>query len=103
MITESNFKKMLITISYKLLGLSLSASCKGLLTTSSNDGVFKILDVFNVGDPKIIHEKSTNLGAIQCSAASPNSPFVFAVGGDNKSHNFKIFDVKEIPQGNELL
>lgn len=36
---------------------------------------------------------------MQCLAANPDIPLVFAVGGDNKAHNFKVIDLSEISTG----
>lgn len=82
-----------------ILGLSLSSSCPGLLVTSANDGVIKVWDIINNKEPWSVWEKKTNLGALLCLAPNPDNPFVFAVGGDNKSHNYKIFDLLKIPEG----
>lgn len=79
-------------------GLSLSASCPGLLVSCSNDGVIKIWDIAQ-NDPTFIWEQTSNLGAIQCLAANPDNGFIFTVGGDNKEHNFKVLDLMEIPTG----
>ncbi|XP_034946754.1 periodic tryptophan protein 1 homolog [Chelonus insularis] len=80
----------------EVTGLSLSSSCPGLLVTTSNDGVIKVWDAVNHESLTEIWEKKLNLGNIQCLAACPDNPFVFAVGGDNKSHNFKLWDLTEI-------
>uniref|UniRef100_A0A6V7LZ75 Uncharacterized protein n=1 Tax=Bracon brevicornis TaxID=1563983 RepID=A0A6V7LZ75_9HYME len=80
----------------EVTGLSLSASCPGLLVTSAYDGVIKVWDVLDVHNAEMIFEKKTNLGQLQCLASSPDSPFVFATGGDHKSHNYKIWDLMEI-------
>jgi len=79
-------------------GLSLSTLCRGLLVSCSNDGVIKIWDL-DQQSPTLLWEKESNLGAIQCLAANPDNGFVFAVGGDNKAHNFKVLDLMDIPAG----
>ncbi|XP_012222088.1 periodic tryptophan protein 1 homolog [Linepithema humile] len=80
----------------EVTGLSLSTSCRGLLVSCSNDSVIKIWDL-NQQSPTLLSEKENNLGAIQCLAANPNNGFVFAVGGDNKAHNFKVLNLMDIP------
>lgn len=85
----------------EITGLSLSSSYQGLLVTSSNDSIIKVWDILDSKDPSIIWEKKTNLGALQCLAANPDIPLVFAVGGDNKSHNFKVIDLSEISAVND--
>ncbi|KAK2588421.1 hypothetical protein KPH14_004420 [Odynerus spinipes] len=82
----------------EVTGLSLSPLYQGLLVTSSNDSVVKVWDILDNKDPCVVWEKKTNLGALQCLAANPDSPFVFAVGGDNKAHNFKVIDLSEISE-----
>ncbi|OAD54395.1 Periodic tryptophan protein 1 like protein [Eufriesea mexicana] len=82
----------------EITGLSLSSSCPGLLVTSANDGVIKIWDIINNTEPSFVWEKKSNLGALLCLASNPDNPFVFSAGGDNKSHNLKIFDFLEISE-----
>ncbi|XP_015115318.1 periodic tryptophan protein 1 homolog [Diachasma alloeum] len=80
----------------EITGLSLSSSCPGLLVTSCDDSVIKVWDVLDIHKMDLIFEKKTNLGALQCLASCPDSPFVFTSGGDNKSHNYKVWDLMEI-------
>lgn len=46
-------------------------------------------------------KKKTNLGGLLCLAPNPDEPFVFSAGGDNKSHNLKIFDLLRISEIHE--
>ncbi|XP_043262649.1 periodic tryptophan protein 1 homolog [Colletes gigas] len=85
----------------EVTGLSFSSFCSGLLVTSANDGVIKVWDTINHTDPCLVWEKKTNLGAIQCLASNPDDPFVFTVGGDNKSHNLKVFNFLKITEVRE--
>lgn len=78
-------------------GLSLSASCRGLLVSCSNDGVTKVWDLLDQTAPTVVWEQTSNLGAIQCLAANPDNGFIFVAGGDNKAHNFQVLDLREIP------
>lgn len=84
-----------------VIGLSLSSSCPGLLVTASNDSVVKVWDIADNTSPVLVYEKETNLGALQCLAPNPDNPFVFAIGGNNKQHNFKVLDLKEIAEVRE--
>ncbi|XP_012267776.2 periodic tryptophan protein 1 homolog [Athalia rosae] len=79
----------------EVTGLILSSSCPGLLVSCSTDSCLKVWDVISNEKPELVWETKTNLGALQCLEASPNSPFMFATGGDNKSHNFKLYDLLE--------
>lgn len=81
----------------EVTGLSLSASCRDLLVSCSNDGVMKVWDILNQTGPVLVWEQSSNLGAIQCLAANPDNGFIFVTGGDNKAHNFQVLDLREIP------
>ncbi|XP_053970552.1 periodic tryptophan protein 1 homolog isoform X1 [Hylaeus volcanicus] len=85
----------------EVTGLSLSSSCSGLLVTSANDGVIKVWDIINHTDPYLVWEKKSNLGAVQCLASNPDDPFVFIAGGDNKSHNLKVFNFMRITEVRE--
>lgn len=87
----------------EITGLSLSASCPNLLVTASNDSVIKVWDIVTCTSPRLVYEKKTNLGAIQCLAPNPDNAFVFAVGGDNKEHNFKVLDLKEVTEVREAF
>ncbi|XP_029178911.1 periodic tryptophan protein 1 homolog [Nylanderia fulva] len=81
----------------EVTGLSLSASCQGLLVSCSNDGVMKVWDILDQKSPVLVWEQSSNLGAIQCLAANPDNGFIFIAGGDNKAHNLRVLDFREIP------
>ncbi|XP_020286364.1 periodic tryptophan protein 1 homolog isoform X2 [Pseudomyrmex gracilis] len=87
----------------EVTGLSLSTSCRGLLVSCSNDGAIKIWNLLDKKSPTLICEQASNLGAIQCLAANPDNGFIFAAGGDNKEHNFKVLDISEIPAVRERL
>lgn len=79
-----------------ITGLSMSTSCPGLMVTTSDDDILKVWDLIDLKAPQLVWEKKTNLGKILCLDSSPDNPFVFSVGGDNKAHNFKVFDFTQI-------
>ncbi|RZC39972.1 periodic tryptophan protein 1 -like [Asbolus verrucosus] len=79
----------------EVTGLVVSAQCPGLLVTSSPDGTVKVWD-YNESEVAFVYEKNFNLGTIQCLDLSPDSPFVIAAGGDNKSNNFVVHDLRNI-------
>lgn len=83
----------------EITGLSLSSTCPGFLVTSSDDGVVKVWDAIKPDNLEFVWENQTNLGALQCLSACPDSPFVVAAGGDNKSHNFKVWNLLETEAG----
>lgn len=80
----------------------MSTSCPGLMVTTSDDDILKVWDLIDLKAPQLVWEKKTNLGKILCLDSSPDNPFVFSVGGDNKAHNFKVFDFTQITAGNWL-
>ena len=77
----------------------MSARCPGLLVSSNKDGTIKVWDVKNHLEPKLVHEKQTNLGQIICLEACCDTPFVFAVGGDNKASNLNVYNLSTIDEG----
>ncbi|XP_015588940.1 periodic tryptophan protein 1 homolog [Cephus cinctus] len=77
----------------EITGLCLSTSCPGLLVSSCNGGILKVWDVINHNEAILVWEKKANLGALQCLAANPDSPFIFVLGGDNKSDNMKVLNL----------
>ena len=79
----------------EVTGLTLSSSCPGFLVSSANDGIIKVWDIIGI-EPTLVWEKKSNLGSVLCLASNPDNPFVFAGGGDNKSHNFKVFNFLDI-------
>ncbi|XP_044255821.1 periodic tryptophan protein 1 homolog [Tribolium madens] len=79
----------------EVTGLVASAQCPGLLVTSSPDGAIKVWD-YTENEATFVYEKDFNLGTIQCLDLSPDLPFVIAAGGDNKSNNFLVHDLRNI-------
>lgn len=74
-------------------GLNVSSSMKGLLITSSADGLLKVWD-FNETEIKLVYTQNLKIGQIQCLQSSPNNPLTVAAGGDFKKKNFKVVDLK---------
>ena len=66
-------------------------------TGSGNITVWDIADCTSKLDKQICH-KVGNLGTIQCLSGNPDNPHIFAAGGDNKSHNLRIFDFSKQTQ-----
>lgn len=83
----------------------MSKSCPGLLVSTNKNGTVKVWDVKNHTEPEMIFEKQTNLGQIICLEASCDSPYTFAVGGDNKANNLHVYDFSTIREGsfNQIL
>lgn len=86
----------------EVTGLVLSNNCKGLMVTASGDGVVKTWDYSYNNIPELIHTKDMKLGVIHCMELNPDSPFVIAAGGDHKSHNFQVSDLRKNDTGNTL-
>ena len=77
----------------------MSATCPGLLVSTSDDGIIKVWDVNNHEELQPVWENKTSLGKILCLNSNPDSPFVFSAGGDNKANNYKVFDFSLISSG----
>jgi len=75
-------------------GMSLSHQCPGLLVTASQDKMFKVWDVQS-SSPSFVAEHEFKLGGYYCAAACPDAAFAFCLGADNKSDNFKVWDVRQ--------
>lgn len=82
----------------EVTGLTLSSSCPGFLVTTANDGVIKVWDIIKHEEPLPVWESKSNLGALLCLSSSPNNPLIFSAGGDNKSHNFRVYDFSKITE-----
>ena len=78
-------------------GISMSSQCPGLLLTGSSDKTVKVWDINN--QPSCLMEKDLKVGMVHSVHNCPDAPFVFAVGGDNPSHNMHVMDVRESSAG----
>lgn len=75
-------------------GLQMSPTCPGCLVTVSVDNTVKVWDI--AGDePKLIKTENPRLGVLHCLSTCQDLPFVFCMGGDNRSNNFKVWDVRQ--------
>ena len=79
-------------------GMSMSSQCPGLLFTGSSDKTVKVWDIQN-NQPGCLMEKDLKVGMVHSVHNCPDAPFVFAVGGDNPSHNMHVMDVRESAAG----
>lgn len=77
----------------EITGLSISSTCPGLLVTISAEGDLKVWDMADDRQPDLVHQRDLKLGTVHCLQLNPNSPFLIASGGDNKSHNFSVLDL----------
>eukprot|EP00088_Acartia_fossae_P024420 TRINITY_DN25374_c0_g1_i1.p1 TRINITY_DN25374_c0_g1~~TRINITY_DN25374_c0_g1_i1.p1 ORF type:complete len:375 (-),score=82.31 TRINITY_DN25374_c0_g1_i1:206-1234(-) len=78
-------------------GISLSSQCPGCLVTVSADKSMKVWDILN-DKPEFVMERQANLGLLQGLSGCPDAPFVIAMGGDQPSDNFRVFDIRESTQ-----
>lgn len=82
----------------EVTGLAVSDKCPGLVVTGSGDGTVKIWDCNETG-PSMVHEADFSAGVIHSLELCPDLPFVLAVGGDNKSNHFLVYDLRNIDVG----
>ncbi|XP_022079234.1 periodic tryptophan protein 1 homolog [Acanthaster planci] len=61
--------------------LSLSTEVPSCLVTASADHLYKVWDIKD-NKPSLIVSKDPKMGTVNCVHCSPNSPFIFAVGGE---------------------
>ncbi|CAH2017678.1 unnamed protein product [Acanthoscelides obtectus] len=64
------------------------------MVTASPDEMVKTWDYKTGAEPRLVQEKEYKMGNIHCLELCPDTPFVVALGGDNKSHNFTVFDLR---------
>lgn len=79
-------------------GLALSSQCPGCVVTSSQDKTFKVWDIKS-GTPSFICQHDFDLGGYYVTAACPDAPFAFCMGGDNRVDNFKVWDIRQSSAG----
>ena len=75
-------------------GIVQSPVRKDCLVTTSSDKTLKIWNISS-GDRAsfVVQHPKVNVGKILTLTASPDDPFVFAIGGDAKSNNFRVLDI----------
>jgi len=81
----------------EVTSVSLSSQCPGCMVTTSADKTMKVWDILN-DKPEFVMEEPAKIGLIQGMAGCPDAPFVIAMGGDKRSENFKVLDIRESPQ-----
>lgn len=78
----------------EVTGLAVSSQCPGLLLTASTDELVKIWDCQEESTPVIVTEINFGIGQVHCLELCPDSPFVITAGGDKKSNNFTVYDLR---------
>lgn len=89
--------------SKEITGLAISSLCPGLLITSSAEGDMKVWDVQETSSPDFIYQRDLKMGIVHCLQLNPDSPFLIASGGDNKSHNLTVLDLLAVDSGEGFL
>jgi len=72
-------------------GLVLSSGIAGCLLTASSDKTIKLWD-FRDDKPAIVHSQDMKMGELHCAQCCPDSPLLFAVGGERE---FRVFNLKK--------
>lgn len=72
-------------------GLVLSSGIAGCLLTASSDKTIKLWD-FRDDRPTMVHSQDMKLGELHCAQCCPDSPLLFAVGGERE---FRVFNLKK--------
>lgn len=78
----------------EVTGLAISNQCPGLLVTASTDELVKVWDCLEEAAPTLVTEINLGIGQVHCLELCPESPFVITAGGDKKSNNFTVFDLR---------
>ncbi|XP_035679787.1 periodic tryptophan protein 1 homolog [Branchiostoma floridae] len=65
-------------------GLSLSSAVPGCLVTTSSDKTLKVWDIQD-NKPALMFQKEMKMGGLTCARSCPDSPFLFAMGGEKDS------------------
>ncbi|CAH1270664.1 PWP1 [Branchiostoma lanceolatum] len=65
-------------------GLSLSSAVPGCLVTTSSDKTLKVWDIQD-NKPALMLQKEMKMGGLTCARSCPDSPFLFAMGGEKDS------------------
>ena len=81
----------------------VSPQCPGCLVTGSEDESIKIWDVLNSEKPKMVESRNFNLGVLHTVSMCPDLPFVVCLGGNNKEHNFKVWDMRNSMSGKTIF
>lgn len=79
--------------------LALCPTVPELLLTASEDKTVKIWNV-KENQPKLVVTKDMGLGGIMCVLPCPDSPFVFAIGGEK---NMKVLDIRQSSEVREYF
>lgn len=82
----------------EVTGLTLNASCRYMLTTTSADGQLKVWK-FDMEGANLVYSEETKIGRIQCMDVSTDNPFTVAVGGDNKRKNLRVINLRDYETG----
>ena len=73
--------------------IALSTFLPGLLVSTSVDKSYKVWEL-SPGEAKCLHSVSPGAGKLYCAGFSPDSPYVFAVGGEK--HGLRVVDLMSI-------
>lgn len=81
--------------SEEISGIVANPSQAQMLTTTSVDSVLKVWRYNESTAPRMVYENALGIGRAQCAAMNPDNGFILATGGDNKTKQLRVVDVRD--------
>lgn len=81
--------------STEISGIVANPSQAHMLTTTSADGLLKVWRYNETAAPRMVYEHELGVGRAQCADICPDNGFICAVGGDNKTKQLRVVNVRD--------